>query len=168
MTPAGFWRRLAAYFIDSMFIAFITLPMLTIIIMQTSLKPFPSIRADQGVVTEDYLDDLADNFVDHYQESVKKGLVYSFVIQFIFAWCYFAGMESSPLRATIGKLAVGIYVVDDSGERLSFGRATGRHFGKIISGLIVGIGYIMAGFTSQKKALHDMMAGALVVAKEGT
>jgi uncharacterized RDD family membrane protein YckC len=49
------------------------------------------------------------------------------------------------------------------GDRISFARASGRHFGKIISGCLIGIGYIMAGFTEQKQALHDMMAGCLVV-----
>ena len=51
------------------------------------------------------------------------------------------------------------------GNRIYFGRANGRYWGKIISGLILGIGYIMAGFTEKKQALHDMMAGCLVVKK---
>jgi uncharacterized RDD family membrane protein YckC len=52
-----------------------------------------------------------------------------------------------------------------NGEKISFGKATGRYFGKIISGMILCIGYIMAGFTEKKQALHDMMAGCLVVRK---
>ena len=78
-------------------------------------------------------------------------------------WLYFAGMESSSLSATLGKLALGITVGDLNGNRISFLRATGRHFAKIISGLLCFIGYIMAGFTAKKQALHDMIAGCLVL-----
>jgi len=77
-------------------------------------------------------------------------------------WLYFALQESSERQATIGKRALNIYVTNLQGGRISFGQATGRHFGKIISTIILGIGYMMAGFTAQKQALHDIMAGTLV------
>lgn len=77
-------------------------------------------------------------------------------------WLYFALQESSERQATIGKRALNIYVTDLQGQRLSFGQATGRHFGKILSALVLGIGYMMAGFTEKKQALHDMLAGTLV------
>ncbi len=80
-------------------------------------------------------------------------------------WLYFALMESSVKQGTLGKMALGIIVTDANGNRISFGRATGRYFGKIISGAILCIGYIMAGFTEKKQALHDMIAGCLVVNK---
>jgi uncharacterized RDD family membrane protein YckC len=79
------------------------------------------------------------------------------------AWLYFALMESSIHQATLGKMAMGIHVTDMGEGRISFARATGRHFAKIISGLTLGIGYIMAAFTERKQALHDMMAGCLVI-----
>jgi len=78
-------------------------------------------------------------------------------------WLYFALMESSAWQATLGKRAVGIKVTDMEGGRISFGRATGRHFGKFVSALIFYIGFIMAGFTEKRQALHDIMAGCLVV-----
>jgi uncharacterized RDD family membrane protein YckC len=78
-------------------------------------------------------------------------------------WLYYALMESSSRQATLGKLAIGIVVTDLGGNRISFGRATGRYFGKILSGMIMCIGYIMAGFTERKQALHDIMASCLVV-----
>jgi uncharacterized RDD family membrane protein YckC len=83
----------------------------------------------------------------------------------ILQWLYYALMESSNKQATLGKLALGIVVTDLSGGRISFGRATGRYFGKIISGLILYIGFIMAGLTEKKQALHDIMASCLVVLK---
>ncbi|WP_446728107.1 RDD family protein [Peribacillus sp. TH14] len=56
-------------------------------------------------------------------------------------------------------------MTDLNGGRIGFGRATGRYFATIISGMIFYIGYIMAGFTSKKQALHDMIAGTVVVKK---
>jgi uncharacterized RDD family membrane protein YckC len=78
-------------------------------------------------------------------------------------WAYFAGMESSERQATIGKGAMGIVVVGYDGQRISFLRATGRYFAKILSALILMIGYIMAAFTARKQALHDMLASTLVI-----
>jgi uncharacterized RDD family membrane protein YckC len=78
-------------------------------------------------------------------------------------WLYYAFMESSEYQATLGKMALGLKVTDLAGQRIAFGRATGRYFAKILSGLILMIGYIMAAFTERKQALHDMLASTLVV-----
>ena len=59
-------------------------------------------------------------------------------------------------------MAFGMKVTDLQGQRLSFGLATGRHFAKILSGLILCIGFIMVGFTEKKQGLHDMIVGTLV------
>jgi len=81
----------------------------------------------------------------------------------LIGWLYSALLESSPNQATWGKMALGIKVTDLNGERISFGRATGRHFGKILSGLTLGIGYLMVAFTERKQGLHDMVAKTLVI-----
>ena len=78
---------------------------------------------------------------------------------------YFAGMESSSWRATLGKRALGIQVTDVGGRRIFFARAIGRYFAKVISSLAFCIGFLMAAFTEKKQALHDILAGTLVVKK---
>jgi uncharacterized RDD family membrane protein YckC len=78
-------------------------------------------------------------------------------------WLYFAYQESSPAQATIGKRALGIKVTDLEGNRISFGRATGRYFAKYLSAITLFIGFLLAAFTARKQALHDMIAGTLVV-----
>ncbi len=78
------------------------------------------------------------------------------------SWLYEAFMLSSPYQATLGKMIFGMKVTDLSGNRISFARATGRHFAKWLSGMILGVGYIMVGFTERKQGLHDMLAGTLV------
>lgn len=81
----------------------------------------------------------------------------------IIGWLYFALQESSVAQATLGKKMMGIKVIDLDGQRISFGRATGRHFAKIVSGIICGIGYLMQPFTEKRQALHDSLASCLVV-----
>jgi len=85
---------------------------------------------------------------------------------FILQWLYFAVMESSPRQATFGKSVMSLRVTNSEGQRISFGHATGRFFAKIVSGMVpLAIGYIMAGFTERKQALHDLIAGTLVLRK---
>ena len=85
------------------------------------------------------------------------------VISFFIPWLYEAFMLSSEWQATVGKRAVSIVVTGTNGGRISFARATGRHFAKYLSGAIIFIGFIMAAFTARKQALHDMLAETLVV-----
>jgi uncharacterized RDD family membrane protein YckC len=80
-----------------------------------------------------------------------------------FVWLYFALAESSPLRATPGKFVIGLKVTTREGRRVSFLRATLRHFAKILSVLPLGFGYLLIAFTPKKQGLHDMIAGCLVV-----
>ena len=78
-------------------------------------------------------------------------------------WIYEAAMLSSEWQATIGKRVMSIAVTGIDGGRISFARATGRHFAKYLSTLIIFIGFIMAAFTQRKQALHDLIAETLVV-----
>ena len=104
-------------------------------------------------------------FIDKYYDSfiIKT---FPIIIAILIRWLYYAGMESSRWQATIGKLMIGIVVTDLDSKRISFGKATGRYFGKFISDLTLGIGYLMAAFTDKKQALHDKIAGCLVVDKQ--
>jgi hypothetical protein len=83
-------------------------------------------------------------------------------------WLYFALMESSANQATFGKMALGIKVTDLQGNSISFGKASGRYFAKLVSACTLGVGYVMAGFTKRRQALHDMMVGCLVTNKPVT
>lgn len=78
-------------------------------------------------------------------------------------WIYFAWQESSVRQATIGKLAVGVKVCTENGERLTFANATGRYFAKILSAMILFIGFLMVVFDKQKQGLHDKLANTVVI-----
>src|SRR5713101_8227974 len=82
---------------------------------------------------------------------------------FFAPWLYEAFMMSSEWQATVGKRIMSIVVTDLDGKRMTFARATGRHFAKYVSTFLLGIGYIIAAFTAKKQALHDMVAETLVL-----
>ena len=151
---AGFWLRFCAFFIDWIILV-IPFVIIGFIIgfanPQAFTPPAPGARPGMGGPgTTPGMAGL---------EIVLR------VLEIVVGWLYFALQESSARQATLGKLAVGLKVTDADGARLSFGHATGRHFAKILSGCTIGIGYIMAGFTEKKQALHDIVAGTLVVKK---
>jgi uncharacterized RDD family membrane protein YckC len=83
--------------------------------------------------------------------------------EIVVPWLYFAVLESSTEQATPGKTALALRVTDRGGNRVSFARATGRHFAKALSAAVFGLGFVMAGVTSSKQGLHDVIAGCLVV-----
>jgi uncharacterized RDD family membrane protein YckC len=149
---AGFWLRAVAYLIDNVVIGIGFILILIPLIFLTGLR---------GVL---------ETF--HPNEDMNDIGVFTLIgffflvatVSLAFTWLYHALMESSEWQATLGKKALGLVVTDLAGQRLSFGRATGRHFGKIITNMVpVLIGYILAGFTEKKQALHDMLAGCLVL-----
>jgi serine/threonine protein kinase len=86
-----------------------------------------------------------------------------YLLYYAFSWIYFAGFESSVRRGTPGKRLLGLRVTDLNGQRIGFGRATGRYFGKLISSVILYIGFLMMLGDSRKQTLHDKMAGCLVL-----
>lgn len=103
------------------------------------------------------------SFVVTATQSLGDAYIQGFFTNLIFGWLYFSLCESQSWQATIGKKIVGIKVVDLQGDRISFARATGRYAAKFLSYMILGIGYLMAGFTSRKQALHDLIAETLVI-----
>ena len=135
-TYAGFWKRFAAVFIDTLI---------------TGIGGFV-IGVAVSLLFFALLDEGALIFINS-------------IIGLIAGWVYFAAMESSHTQGTLGKMALGIQVTDLGGNRISFAQASGRYFGKIVSALILYIGFLMVAFTENKQGLHDKMAGCLVINK---
>lgn len=99
--------------------------------------------------------------------SASGGPAFAIIILLYAAiWGIFAAFESSKLMATPGKKAMGIIVTDLNGNRVSFGRAFGRNAAKLLSYIIILIGFLMAGLSSKKQGLHDMITGCLVIKKK--
>jgi uncharacterized RDD family membrane protein YckC len=150
---AGFWLRVLAYIIDALILGIFCGPIFFGLAMSTGVVSSLA-RVPRG---------------SHPFSVIAPGLFLSFfsailLIALVGGWLYYALLESSEWQGTAGKKALGLTVTDMAGQRVSFGRASGRHFGKLITGLIpLGIGYALAGFTEKKQALHDMMASCLVL-----
>lgn len=143
---AGFWMRFVAAFVDGFIIGIVML--IAIMILGGILIAIEGPPNGNG------------NEIGPGQVIF---LILYYGISIAFPWLYSAFQESSESQATLGKRMMGIRVTDLEGNRISFGRASGRHFGKILSHFVCAIGYIMAAFTEKKQALHDMMASTLVV-----
>ena len=133
---SGFWRRVAASLIDSVILG----------VVGAILGIVLGVAMVSGGTDDTEVVELTGN-----------------VVGIFLGWLYYALMESSSKQATIGKIVMGIKVTDLEGNQISFARASGRHFGKIISSLILAIGYLMMLWTEKKQTLHDKMAGCLVV-----
>ena len=132
---AGFWIRWVAFMVDSL-ILFI---------------PIGAVQFLSSFV-------LAGAGVSLTGENLAMSVIYMLIVWIYFSWMTFAK------GATLGKMFVGITVKSEDMGNLSFGRILLREtIGKIISGFIVMIGYIMAGFTQKKQALHDKFAHSVVV-----
>ena len=149
---AGFWLRFLALLIDNVVMGIGFVLILIPLIFLTGLGGFLS--------------------QIHPDEEINDAGIFALIgfiflaatASLVFTWLYHALMESSEWQATVGKKALGLVVTDLAGQRVSFGRSTGRHFGKIITNMVPFlIGYIMAGFTEKKQALHDMLVGCLVL-----
>ena len=135
----GFWRRLVAYFIDYALVYIILL----------CLGLFLGLS-------------LSSLFEDETSTEV-----FSFIVGITIFWLYSSLLESSRLQATLGKLLMGMQVTDENYKKISFLKATGRHFSKILSGLLLGVGFLMIGFSEKKQGLHDEIAGTYVILKSG-
>ena len=144
---AGFWRRTAALFIDSMLVG---IAYYAIIIVGMLVVGIGSLGALENM------------------DSLGGGAIGGIIAVIYLAYplvsaLYYVGMESSATQATLGKMAVGIKVTDVEGRRLGRGQALGRWFSHLLCYLTLYIGYIMAGLTERKRGLHDMVASTLVV-----
>jgi uncharacterized RDD family membrane protein YckC len=151
---AGFWLRFLAYLIDSFILNtvgfLLALPFIGTLVLS-------AVRLSDASAN-DALNILGIT-------GILGSVLLIILIKFVGGWLYYAIMQSSKTQATLGKMAIGAIVTDLEGNRLTFGRATARYFSKMITDMTSLIGYILAGITEKKQALHDMIAGTLVILK---
>lgn len=156
---AGFWLRFVAYLLDNLIIGVPLVIVILIVMLSTGFGAFlhslpnpPNPPDPEEVVSRIF----GGAFI--------AGIVVISVLAIVGSWLYYAAFESSSWQATPGKKVLNLAVTDLCGARISFGRATGRYFAKLVTRLIpLGIGYILAGITERKQALHDMIASTLVL-----
>lgn len=143
---AGFWIRTFAGIIDYVFFSVFTL---IIVPFLNPLIIYPIIFLLPKTITDSELQNLGQGI--------------GFIVVLLIMWLWFAIPESSKWQATIGKKILGLKVTDEYGERIELSKATKRFWSKIMSALILCIGFIMVGFTKKNQGLHDKIAGTLVI-----
>lgn len=147
---AGFWIRFIAYIIG--FLEFIiVLPLLGLF----GVKVFELST----------LRDLENADPELLVPVIASAITGLSLTVLLITWFYYALLHSGARQASVGKMALGLKVTDINGDRLTFALASLRYFSKILSGLLMMIDYIMAGFTPKKQALHDYIANTYVVRK---
>ncbi|HEX6547854.1 MAG TPA: RDD family protein [Candidatus Dormibacteraeota bacterium] len=143
--PATFLRRLAAFLIDSF----------VILVFYFAISVVIGFGIGFGLGLQGQR---------HVETSQLNWLAVPILIfTTLFAWAYSTLPLSSGWAATPGKRALGLAVVDEQGRRLSLGRANARFFASWLSALICYAGFLVALFNGRRQALHDMIAGTLVV-----
>ena len=146
----GFWIRLLAHIIDHIILGAVAAPLFFVTVLPSIIRIAQQADRDQEPSPEMIITIISSAFV-------------YIALAFVGQWLYEALLTSSSWQATIGKRILHLKVVDEAGNRISFGRATGRFFAKILSSMFMCIGFIMIAFTDRKRGLHDMLAGTLVV-----
>ena len=139
---AGFWKRFVAFIID-----FIILSVFVNILNKACFEPM-------------IMKNLIIDYANHTATLLLTGIILYIL--------YFVLWESSSKQATWGKQVMRIKVIDSQGKQLSFYRSFARTIGKILSCLPFYMGFVMAGISQQKQALHDKIANTYVVDKDYT
>ena len=153
---AGFWLRVAAHVLDNLIVSIpFTAIWIVIVIMFVGVGAFSmASQANGGQPGQPSVMFIGTIVVAYL------GLILG---RFIAIWLYHAFLESGPHQSTWGKRALGLKVTSYTGQRITFGHASGRYFSTLITNMTMGVGYLMVAFTDRKQTLHDMMAGTLVV-----
>lgn len=146
----GFWIRFLAAIIDGIILMVVGSIVQFALLGSLVAIPQPHAGADPMV----------------YIGSMLGALGIAWLINTALGCCYEAFFVAK-LSATPGKMALGLKVLRPDGSRVSLGRAAGRYFAKMLSAIILMIGYIMAGFDAQKRALHDMICDTRVIKSQG-
>jgi len=145
-TYAGFWLRAVAYLMDTLLVS-------AVFGLAASFYPAAFLKFPEATTTLSLT-------------SLPQLTPLAIGLTIFVVWLYYAFFESSAWQATPGKRILKLYVTDIHGRPLTFTRATLRYFGKMISGLTFMVGYILAGFTEKKQALHDILASTLVMRRK--
>lgn len=143
---AGFWRRLAAYLVDSLLLMaaqFLVGVLVYIAVTGGSGTPGPEVA-----------------------EAGERAAGMATMAVAALSLVYWPVLEAGPWQATLGKLLLGLQVMEAGGGRLGLPRAFARHLARLLCGLTLGIGYLAIVWTRRKQGLHDLVAGTVVVRRK--
>ncbi|MBV8659121.1 MAG: RDD family protein [Burkholderiales bacterium] len=134
LTYASFWERMAAAFLDS----------IVLVVLYLLIAALCAVVAG-------------------WSGHMLEGAIVANIVALIVGLAYFGPQESSGQRASLGKRALHLHVIDLDGRRVSLLRAVMRHLARYLSALPLLFGYLVQPFTERRQALHDMLSGTVVV-----
>jgi uncharacterized RDD family membrane protein YckC len=146
----GFWIRFVAYFIDVIILG-VASSAVQLLLLGSTYRPFANMR--QPIPPDQALAAFG---------AVMGAMALSMLVAVVMGASY-EGFFVSRVGATPGKMVFGLKVIRPNGAPLSLGRAIGRYFAKWLSSMTLCIGYIIAGFDAEKRAMHDMIVDTRVV-----
>lgn len=147
----GFWIRFLAHLIDHAILGAVAAPLFFIMVLPAIIRIAHQAQQNQEPPSPELI------------VAILSSVFIYIALAFVGQWLYEALLTSSSWQGTIGKRVLRLKVVDEAGNRISFGRATGRFFAKLLSSMFFCIGFIMIAFTERKTGLHDMLASTLVM-----
>jgi uncharacterized RDD family membrane protein YckC len=146
---AGFWRRFWSYVIDRFVLGVVFAPVGLLVLT-------PLLATESAGWTD------TDLPAETITAIIGAALTVAFLAM-LGSWLYYALLQSASRQATLGQMALGIRIADLEGRRVSFGRASGRYFATVLTGLTFGLGYLLMFFTARKQTLHDLVASTVVL-----
>lgn len=164
-SPAGFWKRYVAYFIDIVII-YVVVEILSMLFFSfrmssqsdTLMELYHSLQA--GAQAGEAADPQV--LIGTLQNVLLPSLVFSTCAYVILAGLYFCKMESSRHQATVGKRMLGIKVTNVNGAPITLGQAVARFLAASLSWLSLNLGHAFVAWTPERRALHDYIAGTRV------
>lgn len=162
-SPAGFWKRYVAYFIDLVLVYIVLEVLSTVFFSAIATSEFD--QAKQlltAALTRQTLPQEPGALLAQTQPLLWTMLIFSSGVYIVIGTVYFALCESSSIQATLGKRMIGIKVTDTQGKRISLTRALVRFFAASLSWLTFNLGHALAAWTPERRALHDYIAGTRV------
>jgi uncharacterized RDD family membrane protein YckC len=161
----GFWIRFAAKFIDNLIVAVVVFVPLIIFILVLGIG---TSRSSQGFgafppVDFGWAGRGTGTGTIFGQAVVAQALSLLFQLILVAVRTVYSTFFLGKFGATPGKMVFKLTVVDASGGKISYGRAFGRSCAEILSQMICAIGYIIAAFDGEKRALHDHMCNTRVI-----
>ena len=155
--PGGFWIRLVAVFIDGIIMIILsslggTLVRVLGISSKLGFDKMAAITTQDGQLNPEAMSTM--------MAAYSVGVIISWTIGFFYFGWFYKNRGGSP-----GKLLLGLRVQDsETKENIGYWRAFLREYiGKLVSGALLMLGFIMAAFRSDKKGLHDMLSGTQVI-----
>jgi uncharacterized RDD family membrane protein YckC len=161
-SPAGFWKRYVAYFIDIVLLTVVLNLVMTPLMLVLGLAMPVDEAAMRAAIAAPDVQTIVENLGVVFGPWLLITTALSLVLYVLIAGVYFVWMEAAPHQASLGKRLMRLRVTDHAGQPITRARAFGRFAAASLSWLTLNVGHALAAWTPERRALHDYLAGTRV------